>query len=854
MICFPVGMRAVIFEKQFIFHRRNKQFKEYDRMKKLFSSLFLSAALPAAFAGTENASGIWRFDDPAALLHSSVNDLSLTGYASPCKGIVGGGVHFNGNSEFLELAFTPETQPKEEMTIAFWFKAEPGTDCFPAIRHRNNFFAANGGRGFSWYELTGTKGRVYDGYAHPRELDYNRWYHFALVYNRKELAVYWDGMKIRSVKAENIGAVKPGSTVMIGGRLARYGGKWMNFKGTMDEIEFLKYAKTDWARVRLLKKREQLRDLGKRIAGELSWQERFRKFSGAVETCASDDVAKHTLFPQAEALLKEGENLYHGTDAGFFVKAVSPMRRVMPDDVLLQTPTRKVRVSMAGNERENLQLLVFPQSAELHSFSVELPREMKKADGTTGKFEMKISETEYTPLNRPSHWMYLYPAVPDKLISRDNYPLDRKKFLPLWLEVKSGADTVPGIYSGEIRITADNGSALSLPLEVKVYNFTLPKRNIVPSIVGIWERDLQTYLRDGDVEGFMRLMTAYADMLVEHRLNPTIMHQGDLVAGWVRNMIYPNYRVSADGKAEINWKYYDRLISHLREKGLSTVVMGPYYRDMKAWKSSGNHAAVWREVGRHAQEKGYLADAVAYPIDEWSMKHLDEINRIGKMVKDNAAGVRWLMTFGSQNSPLPEIKNVRLWIPQFHWVNMPEMHRAQKAGIPVWSYVCTGPQFPVPNLHQDTPPAGIRMVPVANFRFGFDGILHWAANFNTGKNAKPVEEYGAGEGRYIYADKNGNPVPTVRLKIFADGMEDWTVLEMLKQRDPEKHRLMLAELSRLIPGKEFDPGIKISAASPREATYATFMNPNAFYPVISHPETYLQWRERLYEMLSSLAQ
>lgn len=291
-------------------------------MKTGILSAFLIALSGIAFSGDDGkeVSGKWLFDDPENFLGSSVNRQELRGYASPAKGIVGGGAHFNGNSEFLELAFTPEIQPGEEMTAAFWFKAEPGTDCFPAVRHRNSFFVASGGRGFSWYELTGTKGRVYDGYAHPRELDYNEWYHFALVYNQKELAVYLDGMKIRSVKAENLGAVKPGSTVMIGGRLARFNDKWVNFKGTMDEIEFLKYAKTNWERVRLLKKREQLRKFGKLISGETSWQERFQRFSEAVETCTSDEVAKRTLLPQAEALLKEGENLYHGTDAGFLSK------------------------------------------------------------------------------------------------------------------------------------------------------------------------------------------------------------------------------------------------------------------------------------------------------------------------------------------------------------------------------------------------------------------------------------------------------------------------------------------------------------------------------------------------------
>ena len=821
-------------------------------IRKIFPALIASGILSVA-AGAGEASGIWNFDDRAKFLHSSVSELSLSGNAVPSRGIVGGGARFDGENHYLELAFTPETQPAEAMTVAFWFKAAPGSACFPAVRHRNSFFVANGGRGFSWYELTGTNGRAYDGYAHPRLLDYDEWYHFALVYDGKELAVYFDGRKIRSVNAEQCGPVKSGSTVMIGGRLARFNDKWLNFKGVMDEIEFLKYARTDWDRVRLLKMRERLRKLGRQLAGQSAWRNHFEKFSAAVEECDSDETVKNILLPQAEALLKEGENLCHGTDAGFFVKAVSPMSRVMPDDIVLQPPTRKAQLSMAGNERENLQLLVFPQSAELRSFSVELPRGLKNPEGAPGEFEIRVSETDYSPLAGPSHWMYLYPAVPDKLIPRDVYSLDRKKFLPLWLEVKSGENTAPGIYSGEIRITGDNGKTLSLPLEVKVYDFVLPRRNIVPSIVSIWERDLQTYLQDGDVEGFMRLFTAYADMVLEHRLNPVVMHQGDLVAGWLRDTVYPNYRVSPDGKAEINWKYYDRLVSRLREKGLSTVVTGPYYRDADIWKNSKNQDAVWREVARHAREKGYLAEAVAYPIDEWSMQHLDEINRIGEMVKNNAPGVRWLMTFGSQNSPLPEIKNVGLWIPQFHWVNMPEMRKSQKAGIPVWSYVCTGPQFPVPNLHQDTPPAGIRMVPVANFRFGFDGILHWAVNFNTGKNARPVTEYGAGEGRYIYADENGMPVPTVRLKLFADGMEDWTVMEMLKRRNPEMHREMLAELSELIPGKDFDPDMKITATSPSEATYQTFMDTDAFYPVMTHPEKYLEWREKLYEALSSLS-
>lgn len=809
--------------------------------------MILSAAMLSAAAGNGAAGGSWNFDRAQTLYHS--NGLTLHGEASPARGIVGGGVHFDGKEQFLSLPLNGNARIGTEMTVAFWFKAEPGSACFPAVRHSNSYFVASGGPGFSWYEITGVNGRVYDGYAHPRLLNFNEWYHFALVYDQQELSVYLDGRKIRSVKAAGLGAVKPGGSMMIGGHLARFNNRWLTFKGTMDEVELLKYAKTDWTRVCLLKQREYLKQLRVPLNGESGWLRRFDAFSGAVEECVSDDGAAE-LLPLAESLRKDGENLLYGTASGLFVRTVNAMTRVMPDDFLLIPSAGKAYLSMAGNERENLQLLVTPQTGDLKTFTVELPEQLTDPQGRPGNFTLRISETEYTRLARPSHWMYQYPAVPDKLIAREQFTFS-SRFTPLWLEVKSGEDTAPGIYTGKIRFKADNGKTLELPLEVKVYGFTLPRRNIVPSIVSIWERDLQTYLPRGDVKKFMELLTAYADMAVEHRLNPVIMHQGDLVADWVRKGVYPDYRISADGKAQINWTYYDQLVDRLREKGMSTVVIGPYYRSVAIWKNSRNQAAVWQEVRRHAAEKGYLEDAVAYPIDEWSAANRPEINAVGETVTRNAAGIRWLMTSGSQNAPYDGIRNVGLWIPQFHWVNMPAMRRAQQSGIPVWSYVCTGPQFPVPNLHQDTPAAGIRMVPAANMRFGFDGILHWAVNFNTGKNAGEVSSYGAREGCYIYADENGSPVPTVRLKNFADGMEDWTVMELLKQRDPAAHASMMKALAELIPGREFDPGVKITETSPREATYHTFMRTDAFYPVISQPEKYLAWREKLYEVMSA---
>ena len=803
--------------------------------------------------GSQEVVGLWTFDDPSAFLSSSGGRGQLQGHASLTEGIVGGGAYFDGVNDFLFLPLTPENALGEEFTISFWFKAEADSKFYAALRHSNGYFVANGGDGFSWYEVTGENGRVYDGYAHPRQLTPGVWHHCALVFDQTSLSFYFDGNVIRSVEAKALGPMKAGGNAMIGGHLSHFNNEWQNFHGTLDEVSFLNFAKRDWDRVRALVQREHLRTLAAEISPKSPWQKKFREFSRQVAQCWSDEEARETLLPAGEALFQEGETLLHGTGAGFHVLLASPLERAMPDSLPTLRTLSQAKVNMAGNEREHLQLLVvpdFPREEAPASLTVELPQTLTSESGEKVPFQLKVWEVEFTELPAPSHWMYIYPGVPDKLLARDSFALDPSApFLPIWLEVFSPSDAPAGTYRGEVLLKADNGQSISVPLEVELQPFSLPKENIIPSIVGIWERDLQTYLQEGDVEGFKTLMTAYADILVEHRLNPSFLHQGDLVASWVRESVYPDYALDANGKAKVNWGFFDELADHLLAKGLSTMVVGPYYRTVDIWRNSVTPEVIWEEVGRHMREKGYTDVAVAYPIDEWEWRYLQDINNVGQMVKD-ASGVRWLMTMGSQNSPLPEIQNVGLWIPQFHWINLPEARRCQREGIPVWSYVCTGPQFPIPNLHQDSPASSIRLVPVANFRFRLDGILHWASNFNTGKNAPRVVEYEAGEGRYVYADENGFPVPSIRLKSFADGMEDWTVLEMLRRKNPAEYEARMAELEVLLPGGYVDPSVKITAKSPPEATFNTFMWPYIFYPLISHPEIYLRWREGVYRSLA----
>lgn len=121
-------------------------------------------------------------------------------------------------------------------------------------------------------------------------------------------------------------------------------------------------------------------------------------------------------------------------------------------------------------------------------------------------------------------------GFPTKLIEAGSFDIPGDALAPLWLELFVPAGTPGGVYRGVISIAATGSAPLELPVEVKVWNFELPRRNIVPTLVNVWERDLQTFVKEGDAEGFIDLLDRYCTMLLEHRLNPVVLAH----AGWSR--------------------------------------------------------------------------------------------------------------------------------------------------------------------------------------------------------------------------------------------------------------------------------------------------------------------------------
>ena len=504
------------------------------------------------------------------------------------------------------------------MTLSFWIRPEAGCTEFPIVRSPRRDVVFNGSSGFYWFEAYTADGRqLYNGCAHPRRLKSGEWHHFALVYDQTGVATYLDGRPTGRADADKAtGELRfSGVPWRIGGRLYESGGKASGFfRGLLDDFKVLPVAKHAFPEVEKIKRQQRLNAAGFRSNAEL---EQARRNAMAAR------------FGKEAALLP------------FAVAGVSALDRLLPDDLFTGEIGAPVKFTAAANERENRQLLLLPYGGNnLPGVTVEVPGTLTGQDGKAVPFRFKVSRIEYAKLPKPSPFMYPLERIPDKLISGDTFDLPGDALAPLWLEVFVPAGTPGGVYRGALSVTAPGNPPLELPVEVKVWNFELPRRNIVPTLVNVWERDLQTYVPEGDAAGFVDLLDQYCTMLLEHRLNPVVLAHAGLVAPWVRKAVYPDYRVE-NGRVVANMEVFDRLVAKYRRMGLSKVAIGPHYNFDQTKLGGGDWwtniratqpEKVWSFIQTHAEEQGFLDDAVAYPIDE-PEDNVEFINRVTGMLK-----------------------------------------------------------------------------------------------------------------------------------------------------------------------------------------------------------------------------
>lgn len=190
-----------------------------------------------------------------------------------------------------------------------------------------------------------------------------------------------------------------------------------------------------------------------------------------------------------------------------------------------QETSPAMRICLAQNEREAAQFILKPH-APLHHLHV-MPQSLKNTNGDVIPVEsIEILRVGYVPVTQPTDSVGTVAPWPDPLPPFiEPLELKQDENQPFWVCIHTTKDTAPGIYSGTILLEADRWKA-NVPLEVEIFDFTLPDRKTCTSAFG-FDASLAFRYHNAKSETDKRVVyEKYLSILRDHHIsiyNPTAL-------------------------------------------------------------------------------------------------------------------------------------------------------------------------------------------------------------------------------------------------------------------------------------------------------------------------------------------
>lgn len=184
----------------------------------------------------------------------------------------------------------------------------------------------------------------------------------------------------------------------------------------------------------------------------------------------------------------------------------------------------------------------------------------------------------------------------------------------------------------------------------------------------------------------------------------------------------------------------------------------------------------WKELG--------LADRVLYHIsDEPNADHLERYRSHLRFIKEVLPDCRVMDALSDF-----AYREIGIDLPV---VAIDASEPFIESGTDIMVYYCTGQDKRFePNCFFCTPSERNRVLGVMLYKSGVRGFLHWGYNFyNSYLSLRKLDPYyetdgagrfQAGDAFLVYPGKNG-ALPSLRLKVFADGMQDYKLLKALEK-------------------------------------------------------------------------
>jgi hypothetical protein len=357
---------------------------------------------------------------------------------------------------------------------------------------------------------------------------------------------------------------------------------------------------------------------------------------------------------------------------------------------------------------------------------------------------------------------------------------------PIWVDVHTPRDAMRGEYTGQITISAEGVRPHRVPIQLTVWDFTLPETPSMRTNFGdggvnpLMPRPYQITPRAGVEEA-----AAYAELMVAHRVCPPIPP-----------FLMP--KVNADGSIDPQPTdaALQQWIERYRVTGFPVRFLGkdgwqgdPLGTDRK------RNARYLRSMYAYLQDRHWSKMAYIYVADEPnSLDAYNDVRARSKFVREVVPGLKVLCTKG------PQVQNPRwgslvgsvdIWAPLWPMFEHEAVKKRLSAGEEIWSYtaLCQGhPETPFWEL--DFPILNYRIPMWISWRLDVKGLLYWTTtNWSSTRDVwtNPLtygDQYNM-EGSLLYPGVDVGVegfIPSIRLKQIREGLEDYEYFTILAQR------------------------------------------------------------------------
>ena len=422
-----------------------------------------------------------------------------------------------------------------------------------------------------------------------------------------------------------------------------------------------------------------------------------------------------------------------------------------------------------------------------------------------------IYRQDSTAPSNPTGWKPVQLVPENARAGRGGFPLrvSPRQNQAFWIEIYTGRDRPAGVYDGTVRVVAD-GSELTVPVELRLYDFNLPERNSIDAMV--YFESGQPLLYQG-----RRLDAEYHRFA--HRNRIELVHAYDVgsLSGSVQRFLGGDFTPQ---------EAYEGPGEGIGNRIAPATFYGPgtdYDNRESAWRKSDE----WINF-LDSTLPDYLT--FVYMPDEPGFTEFPRIRTIADNIHSNPGPGQKLPIFVTHAYSAALAGAIDYWCTGPHTYNIQTALKEREKGNEYWIYNGGRPWAGAVVI--DSPATDPRAIIWACFKHGIDLYFYWhsvhwqhnhqmkpGVDHNQDVWANPItfdngESWANGDGVLIYpgqevlhpAQDRGipGPVSTIQLANFRRGLQDHLYLTLARQAGLDA--LVEEVLSETVPAVFSDTG------------------------------------------------